>query len=190
MNIGVLGGTFNPIHEGHLHLAREACREIPLDRLIWVPTAVSPFKSQEKLLDAEMRYEMVRLAIQGDPRWEISDLELKTDSPSYTVETLEELTKRFPPSEHKLYLIIGSDHLEHFPEWKNASRILKLAEVVAMTRPGFSLRAARGPMRLIPITGVNISSSKIRKELKAGNSIEKLVPAPAAEYIQRKGLYR
>lgn len=190
MNIGVLGGTFNPIHNGHLYLAREACKEIPLDRLIWVPTGVSPFKTEEELLDVEMRYEMVRLAVGGEPGWEVSDLEFKKDRPSYTVDTLEELRKRFPAPEHTLYLIIGSDHLAHFPEWKEASRILRLAEVVAMTRPGFSLRAARGPMRLIPTAGVNVASSKIRKEIKAGGPIEKWVPAPVAEYIQKKGLYR
>lgn len=188
MNIGVLGGTFNPVHNGHLHIAELACKEIPLDRLIWVPTAVSPFKSDAKLLEIGLRYQMVQKAINGRPGWEMSDAECDPARPSYTVETLERLAVRFP-NPHQLYLIIGSDNLILFPKWKEASRILKLAEVVAMTRPRFSLRAARGPMRLIPIMGIDISSSKIRKAIQAGESIRGMVPETVEKFIQEKRLY-
>ncbi len=189
MNIGILGGTFNPIHNGHIHLAESACREIPLERLIWIPTAISPLKSEEALLDAKQRYQMVQLAIKGYPNWEVSDIELDPTKPSYTVDSLEQLAKRFPPP-HKLYLVIGSDNLVQFPQWKESSRILKLAEVVAMTRHGYSLRFAQGPTRLIPIRPMNISSSRIRKEIQAGNSIQGMVPEAVLEFIKKGGLYK
>lgn len=189
MNVGVLGGTFNPIHNGHLHIAREACKEIPLDRLVWIPTAVPPFKSEEKLADIQLRCQMVQLAIQGETDWEISDLELDTANPSHTIDSLEQISKRFSPP-HKLYLIIGADNLTQFPRWKEAVRILKLAEVVAMTRIGYSLRFAQGPMRLIPIQPMNVSSAKIRKLLQSGQPITGLVPEPVERVIREKGLYR
>ncbi len=188
MNIGVLGGTFNPVHNGHLHIAESACKEIPLDRLLWVPTALPPLKPQEKLIDVKLRYEMVRLAIQGYPQWEVCDLELDSTKPSYTVHTLEKLSKGLSGSD-KLYLIIGSDNLAQFPQWKESSRILKLAEVVAMTRPGYSLRFAQGPMRLIPIRAVNVSSSKIRKAVAAGSSVQGMAPEAVRRFIEEKRLY-
>lgn len=188
MNIGILGGTFNPVHNGHLHIAESACREIPLDRLLWVPTALPPLKPQEKLIDVKLRYEMVRLAIQGYPQWEVCGMELDSTKPSYTVHTLEKLSKGLSGSD-KLYLIIGSDNLAQFPQWKESSRILKLAEVVAMTRPGYSLRFAQGPMRLIPIRAVNVSSSKIRKAVAAGSSVQGMAPEAVCRFIEEKKLY-
>ena len=189
MNIGILGGTFNPIHNGHLHIAEAACKEIPLDRLIWILTALPPLKTEERLLDVQLRRGMVRLAIQGRDHWELSDLESDESKPSYTVDSVEWLSKKFPRPQHKLYLLIGSDKLTEFPSWKDSARILKLTEVVAMTRPGYSLRLAQGPMRLIPISPLNISASKIRKLIQQGQSVKGMVPELVREYIEKRGLY-
>ncbi len=189
MNIGILGGTFNPIHNGHLHIAEAACKEIPLDRLIWILTALPPLKTEGGLLDVQLRRGMVRLAIQGRDHWELSDLESDESKPSYTVDSVEWLSKKFPRPQHKLYLLIGSDKLTEFPSWKDSARILKLAEVVAMTRPGYSLRLAQGPMRLIPISPLNISASKIRKLIQQGQSVKGMVPELVREYIEKRGLY-
>ena len=189
MNIGILGGTFNPIHNGHLHIAEAACKEIPLDRLIWILTALPPLKTEGGLLDVQLRRGMVRLAIQGRDHWELSDLESDESKPSYTVDSVEWLSKKFPRPQHKLYLLIGSDKLTEFPSWKDSARILKLAEVVAMTRPGYSLRLAQGPMRLIPISPLNISASKIRKLIQQGQSVKGMVPELVREYIEKRGIY-
>ncbi|KPJ63036.1 MAG: hypothetical protein AMS15_01920 [Planctomycetes bacterium DG_23] len=201
IKLGVLGGTFNPLHMGHLIIAQEAYLRLRLDKVIFVPAATPPHKPQEDLLDAMHRYRMVALTLRNDPRFVASDMEIKRSGKSYTVDTLEELRKKYGPRA-EIYLIVGSDTLDEFPTWKDFPRIAQISQIVVVVRPGHSLeriddlKAILGEDKVEEIKGlmlkdplISISASDIRRRVARGESIRYLVPRTVERYIKKHRLY-
>ena len=145
MRIGILGGTFNPPHLGHLISAQEAYLQLGLDRVTLIPARIPPHKPVEDEPGPEHRLELCRLAIQGDERFDVSDLEVVRDGPSYTVDTLEELHSSAP--EHELFLIVGGDIAAGLPSWREPERVLSLATLAVAKRRGTPWAAVDGAMR-------------------------------------------
>jgi len=194
--LGIYGGTFNPIHHGHLIMAREAMELLGLDRLVWVPNARSPLRMNEALADAELRLELVRAAVEGEAEMEVCDWEVKRGGPSYTVETLEALAEEHAGVE--LVFLAGADSLESLDRWVRVDRILEICRVVIVPRPGYSRREAlrllglrapalAGKIELLE-TGrrIEISATEIRERIAAGKSIRWLVP----EAVEKRLLSR
>ncbi|MFA6600455.1 MAG: nicotinate-nucleotide adenylyltransferase [Candidatus Omnitrophota bacterium] len=212
--IGILGGTFDPVHCGHLALARSARGQYRLDRLLFVPAFMPPHKIGICEITAPAhRYRMVELAIGGEPDFEVCDVEFTREGPSYTVETLELLKRRFPGSEW--FLILGEDNLRNMDRWKDPDRIRAAATVLAAKRPGAEtqwFRHARGDLRSpssqagaaaggtadegpgvqwIRMEACPVSASKIRETLRGGGSPgPHELPTAVEDYIRRQKLYR
>ena len=208
MRFGILGGTFNPIHIGHLLLAETARDALALDRVLFIPARQPPHKSAKGLLPGPVRYEMVQLAIQNNPAFVASDIELQRDDVSYSLETVQILSKQLPSA--KLFLLIGQDMLS--VRWKGWEEITSLCTLVVAHRPGASAPPARrspsppapaivrvGPggrarrqkgLKWLPMPQVEIASSDIRARVKAGRSIRYLVPSAVERYIRERQLYQ
>ncbi len=189
MKIGILGGTFNPIHLGHLILAEEVMNLVGLDKIIFIPCYIPPHKSSKGVIRVTSRLNMVKFAIESNPRFCVSDIEAKVKRKSYTINTLKALKKVFP-LHTDFFLIVGSDALEELSRWKNFKEIQKLAEVIVAVRPGFKPAKKQYTNRLIKISQVGISSSDIRMRVKKGISFRYLVPDKVEGYIRRNRLYR
>ena len=193
--VGVLGGTFDPPHLGHLAVAQDILEALSLDRVILVPAARPPHKGEEGLTPAPLRARMVRAAVEDDPRFEVSDLELRREGPSYMVDTLEALRDHYPDT--RFYLILGADQWAAFATWNKPRRIAQLARIVVMTRngespagidPGFT----DGPppeIIEVPVTRLDVSSTQLRERLAGGRSIRYLVPAEVHRIIEAGKLY-
>jgi len=189
VRLGVYGGTFDPPHLGHLVAASDACAALALDRLLWVPSAVHPFKAGRVRTPPELRLEMVRAAIAGDPRFAADDLELRRGGPSYTVDTLRELRARHPQAE--LFFLTGADNLAELPAWREPDEVVRLARLVVVTREGGRLPPdADFPAREVRVTRVDVSSTEVRRRAAAGETIRYLVPDAVRALIERHGLYR
>ena len=191
--IGILGGSFDPIHTGHLILAEEVLDRCGLERMLFIPSAEPPHKSHHAMAPAEMRAEMVSLAISGHPRFELSRIELDRPGTSYTVETLEALRRAFGP-DRELHLVIGADSAVEMSTWFNPERMTALARVTVVDRPGFDRRSVDAHladrMRFLDTPLLGISSTDIRGRIKAGRSVRYLLPDRVAAYIESHGLYR
>lgn len=184
MRTGILGGSFDPIHHGHLILARAAKEELGLDRVLFVPANKSPHKTDTKPATAEDRLDMVRLAIGGEDGFEASDLELRRPAPSYTVDTIRELKKLHPGEE--FVLLIGADNVAEFDTWREPGEIRRLAQVAVLDRAGNSAGGEWPVVRRL----VDISSTDIRARTAAGRSIRYLTPDAVCDYIGTRSLYR
>lgn len=190
--IGILGGTFDPVHLGHLVLAEQVLEKLRLDRVIFIPSASPPHKTERRLSSARDRFRMTALALEGNPKFSISDMELKREGLSYTVDTLKTLRKAYRNSE--IYFLAGSDMLEEIHTWRDPEQVYKLAKMIIAIRPGFDgfdcdNHFAKKSI-IVPITGMDISSSRIREMVGKGESIRYLVPLKVEEYIEKKKLYR
>jgi nicotinate-nucleotide adenylyltransferase len=190
--IGILGGTFDPVHMGHLVLAEQAKEKLKLDKVIFIPCFSPPHKTRRKLSPAKDRFRMTALAVEGNAWFFVSDIELKREGLSYTVDTLKELRRLYPES--AIYFLTGSDVLGEIHTWRNPEEIYKLVRMVIATRPGFDSfdpnnRFAKRSI-ILPITGIDVSASGIREKVKKGQSIRYLVPQQVEEYIRRRKLYR
>ena len=189
MRIGVFGGTFDPPHTGHLVVASDACQALGLDRVLWIPSAVPPHKVRTVRAPAETRLALVRAAIDGDPRFEADDLELRRAGPSYTVDTLRELAARHPGAE--LVLLIGADNLREIPGWREPEGILALARVAVLSRDGATVPPDSPiPATSVAVTRVDVSATEVRRRAAAGETIRYLVPDAVRALIERGGLYR
>ena len=188
MKIGILGGTFNPIHIGHLILAEETREKIGLDKIIFIPTYFPPHKEGSDIAKASHRLAMVKLATSDNPKFSVSDLEIKRDGRSYTIDTIKELKALYPQDE--LNFIIGSDLLEYLDEWKDLDEIIKLVKFIVATRPGYPLEKIPVHIATIPIRAVDISGFEIRKAVKENKSFRYLVPLRVYDYINKERLYR
>jgi nicotinate-nucleotide adenylyltransferase len=189
MRLGIFGGSFDPIHLGHLLAASESAEQLGLDQVIFVTSARPPHKTPQA--PAEARYEMVLLATVEDPRFQPSRLELDRPGPSYTVETLEQVRALAPNAE--LFFITGADAFAEAAHWHQAERLFELATLVAVTRPGYPPRMAppfRHRAHLLEIPGFQISSTEIRLRLSQGRTVRYLVPPAVEAYLVRHQLYR
>ncbi len=186
--IGILGGTFNPVHFGHLILAEQVRGQLGLDRVIFVPTFMPPHKSNSDVIPARYRFEMLRLAIGNNRAFSVSDIEIRRKGKSYTVDTLRQIKKRHPNA--ALFFICGSDLVSEIPSWKNVDEIYALATFVLARRPGYGRRLSGRPFIKINVAQVDISSSLIRKLRREGRSIRYLTPNSVVKYIERHRLYQ
>lgn len=188
MRIGILGGTFNPIHKGHIKFAIGARRKLKLDKIIFVPANIPPHKIGLDILSAKERYKMVRLAIKTRPYFYISDYEIRSEGTSYSVKTIKAFKRKFGKNA-KIFFLTGSDSLSQLKAWKHLDRIMELAEFVAAKRPGHKIIGAKG-ITVINIPTLNISSSDIRERVKKGLSVKKFLAKQVYNYINKRGFYK
>ena len=189
MKLGLFGGSFDPVHLGHLIVAQAAIEELGLDRLFFIPAAQSPFKPDSRPAPASAQLQLLRLALAGWTNYEIDDQEIRRGGISYTVDTLRNYEKKFPGAE--LFYLIGADHVSKLNEWRGASELARLAEFIVIPRPGESAADYPEPFRGRWLKGfpLAVSSLAIRTRVKAGLAIEPLVPPAVAEAIRNNRLY-
>ena len=187
--IGLFGGSFDPVHLGHLLVAETAVEELGLGRLFFIPAAQSPFKPDSKPSPPADRLKWLRLALAGCPWAEIDDQEVRRGGVSYTVDTLRDYAGRFRRAE--LYYLIGADHTPLLPQWKNAEELARLARFAVIPRPGQKQSPLPEPFQGQWLQGfpLGLSSSQIRARVKAGLAIDHLVPPAVAEAVAKSGLY-
>ena len=198
MRLGVFGGTFDPVHNGHLIVADEAAESLELDQVLFVPAGVPWLKEGTEVTDPTHRLEMVRLGIAGNERFRPADLEVRRPGPSYTVDTLEELVAGSGDG-LDIYLLVGLDALLEIDRWHNPQRVLELATIVGVPRPGCDelnsdaldrvWKGAAQEVVLVKTTMIGISGTEVRGRVSRGQSIRYLVPEPVAEYVYDHGLY-
>ncbi len=194
--MGILGGTFNPPHLGHLVCAQEAYREFELDRVTLIPARIPPHKPVEQEPGADHRLELCRLAVDGDERFAVSDLEVGRDGPSYTVDTLHGLTAQAPQTE--FVLIVGGDIAAGLPQWREPERVLELATLAIVKRRGTARASVNAALeaisggaraRFFSMPAIGVSSTMVRRRVRAGQPIHYLVPDAVSEYIAEHRLY-
>ena len=185
MKIGILGGTFNPPHFGHLILVQEVKGKVGLDKIFFIPTNIPPHK-QGILVEGNHRVKMVKLAIEDNKAFEIHDLEIKRGGVSYSYDTILDLKKKYPHDE--FYLILGSDLAGHFHTWKNYKEIAREVRIVAAKRRAFPFREEER-MISVDIIQIDISSSLIRDRIRKGMSVKYLVPPGVEKYMKENNLY-
>lgn len=197
MRIGLFGGSFDPVHYGHLLLAESAREQLALDQVWLIPAGQSPFKPQPPVASAKQRVEMLQLAVAGYPQFLVSDVEIQRSGPSYTVETLRAVHEAQPDAE--LFLLIGADSLADFAKWREPEEILKLAQVVAVNRGRAAADAQpvlaelgetwAGRLPSITMPGVDFSSTDLRARVAAGRSLRFQTPRAVELYLQSAALY-
>ena len=191
-----MGGTFDPIHFGHLVTAEEALSQFGLDEVLFVPTGQPWMKAEQAVSSAEDRYLMTVIATASNPRLRVSRVEIEREGPTYTVETLQELRRKADVDE-ELFFVTGADAMLEIFQWKDPEEVLALAHVIAATRPGYELARfeqdapAHDPrVSVMDIPALSISSTDIRRRVRDGRPIRYLVPAGVQAYIEKAGLYR
>lgn len=188
-SIGIFGGTFDPVHNGHVMVARTALEELALDRLLIVPAAQSPFKPGETSAPAAARVELLRLAFDDLPGCELDLQEVEREGVSYSIDTVLAVAKRFPAV--RLFYLIGADHAATLPQWREAATLAELATFVVVPRPGEAVPEVPEPFRGQVLAGqpTNISARTLRAKLAAGESIEDWVPPAVAEALKTMHFY-
>ena len=203
LRLGVLGGSFDPVHVGHLHVARAAQRAFALDRVVFVPAARPPHKPGRTLASGLDRASMLEIAVAREPGWLVATLELEREGPSYTIDTLRALPAELGlDADVELYLLIGGDNLPGLPTWREAGALLRLAQPVVVAREGDELdalarvraelgdevadRLERGLVRVEP---VEISATELRAALARGEDPGQALPPGVLEYIRARGIY-
>jgi nicotinate-nucleotide adenylyltransferase len=198
MKKGVLGGTFDPIHNGHLAVAEEVKRRLGLDEVIFVPAGKPQLRMNTPLSAAAHRVQMVRLAIADRPYCKLSLVEIERAGPSYTVDTINQLRAQLGPKDELLF-ILGWDNLAELPRWHEPRQLVRACSLVAVPRPGYGLPDLKPLKALVPglaaslilldAPQVDISASLVRERVSRGLSVRHLVPGPVADHIQEQGLY-
>jgi nicotinate-nucleotide adenylyltransferase len=200
--IALYGGSFNPIHHGHLIVAQAVAERLGVGRLVLIPSASPPHKHGEDLAPAEHRLAMARLAVADDPSFEVSDVEVRRSGPSYSFVTVEEYRRAAGP-DVPVFWVIGADTLPELHTWYRIREMAELCRIVTAVRPGYE-RPDLSPLSrvlsddrvrqlteaVLPTPRIDISATDIRQRVRAGKSIRYLVPEPVREYIERQGLYR
>ncbi|HIE09511.1 MAG TPA: nicotinate-nucleotide adenylyltransferase [Armatimonadetes bacterium] len=195
--IGIMGGTFDPIHYGHLVAAEEARWRFDLEVVIFVPAGQPPHKPSEGITDKEHRYNMVVLATCPNPYFLVSRVEIDRPGPSYAIDTVREF-KRKLGQDVEIYFITGADAVLEILTWREAERLVELCDFIAATRPGYDLEAMYRELpekflkhiHPLPIPGMAISSTEIRRRVREGLPIRYLTPEPVEQYILKHGLYK
>lgn len=189
--VGLMGGTFDPIHHGHLVAASEVMDRFNLEQVVFVPAATQPFKVDRDVAPEEHRYLMTVIATASNNRFTVSRVDIDRGGLSYTYETLRELHQEEPDVEW--YFITGADALENILEWKNSAELFELAHIIGVTRPGHVLATDNLPaesVSLLEVPALAISSSDCRERVRSGKPIWYLVPDGVVQYIEKYGLYR
>jgi nicotinate-nucleotide adenylyltransferase len=192
VRIGLLGGSFDPPHNGHLLAAGDAYEALSLDRLVFIPTAVQPLKAGHTVATPFQRLAMVRCLIAGDRRFDVSTIEIDRGGLSYTVDTLTALSAQWPHAE--LFWLVGADVIGSFAKWREPNRIAELATIVVLRRAGDGtapdVSSLPGAPRVLPSRQVDVSSTEVRERVRAGKSIRGFVPDAVGELIAAERLYR
>ncbi len=184
MRIGIFGGSFDPVHEGHIRLAEEAASELCLDRIYFVPLFQNPLENKEKLLPDAARVRLLRAAVKHHPGFFISLCEIQRKGSSFTVDTLKYFKKKFGKKD-MLYFLCGADVLPRLEHWKSIDEIFKLCRFVVMTRPGYRFIKTKRPVLCLPFSALDVSSSELRKRVKRRQAIRGLV-SPKIESMMKK----
>lgn len=197
-SIGIMGGTFNPVHIGHLIAAQEVLNKMNMDKIIFIPTGNPPHKNKDEVLSALDRYEMVKLAVRNNEEFDISDIEIKREGQTYTYDTLKELHNIYYGIQ--FYFIIGFDTLKEIDTWKNINAVCSLTNFIVVNRGNNSKEISEEILIkekkygqkfiLVEIPDIEISSTDIRDRIKNNKSIKYLVTNEVEEYIKQKGLYK
>jgi nicotinate-nucleotide adenylyltransferase len=190
--VGIMGGTFDPIHHGHLVAASEVTTRFALDEVVFVPTGQPWQKGDVPVSPAEDRYLMTVIATASNPRFQVSRVDIDRPGPTYTVDTLRDLRKVYGP-EAELFFITGADALEKILSWKDAALMFELAHFIGVTRPGFTLSDAHLPadtVSLVQVPAMAISSTDCRARVAAGKPVWYLVPDGVVQYIAKRRLYQ
>ncbi|HIS40046.1 MAG TPA: nicotinate-nucleotide adenylyltransferase [Candidatus Aphodovivens avistercoris] len=195
--LGIMGGTFDPIHIGHLAVAEQAREEMGLDAVVFIPAGNPVFKRDRAVTPAADRLEMCRLAVESNPFFDVSSIEIDRGGDTYTVDTLRQLRAHYP-SNVELCFITGADAVASIVKWRESAAIAGLARLIAVTRPGFPLtcatrdqiaEAGRFDVSYMQATALSVSSSDLRARVASGRSIRYLTMARVRDYIQERGLY-
>lgn len=189
--VGVMGGTFDPIHHGHLVAASEVAHHFELDEVVFVPTGRPYQKSEREVSAPEDRYLMTVIATASNPRFSVSRVDVDRPGPTYTIDTLRDISQKYGP-DAELYFITGADALGAILDWQNADELFELAHFVGCTRPGHTLHdpgLPEGRVTLLEIPALAISSSECRQRVEKGEPIWYLVPDGIVQYINKRGLY-
>jgi nicotinate-nucleotide adenylyltransferase len=189
MKFGLFGGSFDPVHLGHLLVAQAAMEELQLDELFFIPAAQSPFKPENSHAPGKVRAQLLRLALAGKTKCHVDDQEIQRGGVSYTIDSLRHYSTQFPQAQ--LFYLVGADNVGNLPKWKESSSVAKMAEFIAISRPGQADVSFPSPFRGRMLMGFpcGISSSQIRERVKRGLTIDHLVSPPVAEAIHNNRLY-
>ena len=189
MKLGIFGGSFDPVHLGHLLVAQAAVEELGLARIFFIPAAQSPFKPENQPAPDAARLQLLRLALAGKTNCEVDEQEIQRGGISYSVDTLRDYAKRFPGAE--LFYLIGADNVAKLPEWREPAELARLAQFVVVPRPGQPTVEFPQPFHGTFLKGfpLGVSSSQIRARVRAGLPVDSLVPAAVAEAIRDARLY-
>jgi nicotinate-nucleotide adenylyltransferase len=189
--IGVMGGTFDPVHHGHLVAASEVASRFALDEVVFVPTGEPWQKTEREVSPAEDRYLMTVIATASNPRFTVSRVDIDRKGPTYTIDTLTEMQDTYPDAH--LFFITGADALEQILSWHQAAELFEYAHFIGVTRPGYRLdgeHLPRGSVTLVEVPAMAISSTDCRARVAAGEPVWYLVPDGVVQYISKSGLYR
>lgn len=184
--VGILGGTFDPPHYGHLLIANEVLSALQLDEIWFMPNHVPPHKKRPELVNDEHRLQMLKLAIGGNPAFTIQPLELEREGPSYTIDTMKMIKAEY--TDHLFFFIIGADMIEYLPKWHKIDELLKLVEFVGVERPSYN-QQTNYPILYVDVPAMNVSSSMIRARMKSGKTVRYLLPDSVIQYIEENQLY-
>ncbi len=194
--IGIFGGTFDPVHNGHLIMAENVKDQMHLDEVMFIPSRIPPLKNAENISEPEHRLNMLKLATEGNSSFIINDIELKSsgDEPNYTVKTLLQLREEHSAEQVKFYLIIGMDQLINLHKWKDPGKLYLLTEVVIINRPGYLIQQVENEYSrrgiFVPVPNIDISATDIRFRIREKRTIKYLVPEKVEEYIYENNLYK
>ena len=184
LRIGVFGGSFSPVHNGHLHLAQFALSEFNLDKVYFVPARQNPLKTGQALLPSGLRVRCLRAAIRGKKSFELSSCELRRRGASYTIDTLRAFRKRFG-SKTVLYFLAGADNARNLSRWKSADKVIKLSRFVILSRPGAARFKTPPGVLWASFPALDVSSSQVRRRWQAGQDLKGLVPAGVEQILKK-----